>query len=198
MAAISGIPSLLRTVADITNTVALVRADAKLVLQRFSKQQYGIFLNGKPAITIDSLVAFDYSQNSIVSQHPVEQGQFGSYNKVGTPYSARVTVARGGKDADRQAFMAALEQLVTTTDLYDVVTPQRTYTNANIERFDYSRSASSGVGLITATLYLTQIRTTAQSKTINAKSVNGADPENGGTVQVKAVTMPNIVVTQLR
>ena len=179
-----GVPALLSRATPVANTVALLQADAALVLRMLNRPKWGVYQNGRVVITADNVSAFAYKQETRVSQYPMENGAFASYNKVGAPYDVRIRLTRGGTVFDRQAFLAALEQITASTELYDIVTPERTYTNANVERFDYDRRAENGVGLITADLMITEIRQiTDNRKYANSKAPSGAAPVNVGPVQ---------------
>lgn len=148
--------------------------------------RWGIYKDGAAVAVADSVVRVDYMQDTRVSQYPLEKGAFAAYNKVGTPYDARVRLVRGGTEAERKAFLDAIEAATASLDLYDVVTPEKTYTSATIQRHQYTRSAQAGVSLIAVDIVLTEIRTTAETTFSNTKSVDGANPVNVGTVQPKA------------
>jgi len=145
--------------------------------------RWGIYKGGQPVAVTDSVIRVDYTQDTRISTHPVEQGGFAAYNKVGTPYDARVRLVKGGTEAERKAFLDAIEQATASLDLYDVVTPEKTYTSANIQRHQYTRSAQSGVSLIAVDITLTEIRQTAQTAFSRTKAADGQDPVKVGTVQ---------------
>ena len=54
--------------------------------------QWGIYLDGEPVVDADSVVTFDYRQEWTVSDYPLEQGAFQSYDKVQTPFDVAVTI----------------------------------------------------------------------------------------------------------
>lgn len=123
---------------------------------------WGIFLFGIPVLAAaDSLIAFETRVDYSVSDYPVEQGSFQAYNKVATPREIRVTACCGGSEAKRQLFIDSVDLLIPNTFLYDVVTPERVYLNYNFTHVDMIRRAERGVGLVTASLYLTEIRQSA-------------------------------------
>ncbi len=121
--------------------------------------QWGLFdseLN--PVFEVDSCLEVGYGLDFKTSNFPVEKGGFASYNKVAEPFKARVRLAVGG-DGDRiKAFVDALDAAVASTDLYSVVTPEKVYLKATLERVSYRRSARSGANLIAADLELLQVR----------------------------------------
>ena len=105
-----------------------------------------------------STFGMDYTQESRVSDYPVENGGFATFNKVQMPASPVVTLILDGQESDRTYFINSLQAASTGTDLYNVVTPEVSYYNYNIERFTYSRRASKGATLIIAEVYLKEIR----------------------------------------
>lgn len=189
-----GVPALLNppslsTVANVGNLATLVTADATIVRQLLNaKPRWGIFLKGKLIAEADNVLSVEYRQDSRVSQYPQEQGAFQSYNKVATPFEARVQLTKGGSEFDRSAFLKAIESAARSLDLYDVATPERTYSNANIERFDYRRTAHNGAGLITVEIWLVEVRETAKTAFTKTALASGADPKTVGAVQAQTVT----------
>lgn len=93
-----------------------------------------------------------------VSDFPVEKGGFASYNKVTIPTMPTVTLAVGGSESVRADFLAWLEGAVASTDLYTVVTPEITYDNVTVEKYDYARTNSKGAKLVIANIVLREIR----------------------------------------
>ena len=201
---ITGAPSLLRQPAISSafsklNTASLLVADASIIKQLFNKPQWGVFKEGKSIADADSVLTFDYRQDSKVSDYPQEKGAFQSYNKVATPFDARVQLTKGGTEADRAAFLASIETAAASLDLFDVVSPEKVYRSANLERFDYRRTAQAGVGLITVDLWLTEVRETVETRFAKAKKPSGAAAISGGIVQAKtsAASVQSAVSTGL-
>lgn len=185
---IPGVPALLRQPAVSgafakLNTASLLVADASIIKQLFNKPKWGVFKGGKSVAAADSVLSFEYRQDTKISDYPQEKGGFQSYNKVGTPYDVRVQLTKGGTEAERAAFLAAIEAATASLDLYDVTTPEKVYKNANIQRFDYRRTAQSGAGLITVDLWLVEVRETVSTEFAKSKQPSGAAKLNGGLVQ---------------
>jgi hypothetical protein len=105
---------------------------------------------------IDSFVDLKYSNNAKVSTFPVEQGSFASYNKTGTPYAPKIGIAVGGQ-LRMQALMARLENELNSINLYNILTPERTYWNVTLEKYEYSRGAKAGKNLLHVTLTFMQV-----------------------------------------
>lgn len=156
----------------------------------FFKPQWGLYkADGKTlALQPDNFVSIDYQNVQNVSQYPVERGSFTSYNKVQTPFRAVVKVSKGGSKTDRAAFISAVESLNASLDLYWLITPEKTYKNVNLERYDYRRDAMNGAGLMVVSLYLVEIREAqASSSTTNAQSPQAPSAQsNQSNGQVQA------------
>ena len=213
-----GIPPLLNKVAGVVNTASLLAADVGSFLGMFGAPQWGIFKDGTPVILADSVIEVDFKKEWRIADYPVEQGAFQSYNKVETPFDAKVKLSKGGKEADRQEFLDTIDDIAGTLDLYDVVTPEKTYIGANISHYDYRRQALNGVGIIVVELFLVEVRATATATFANPDFVgppappitdaitpSGMDPTNGGLlqslipsgIQIPKITLPSFSLPQL-
>src|SRR6185312_15922270 len=97
-----------------------------------------------PVIVPDTVPRFEYRGEARVSDYPVEQGAFASYNKVQVPFEIRMTMVcsglnlvQKGAQAVRDAvglsigqnlmlrtdFLDTLDYMRLTTDLFVIVTP---------------------------------------------------------------------------
>lgn len=144
---------------------------------------WGIYLDGSQVIEADSMAAFDLRQDLPTSDYQVEEGAFQSYDKVQLPAEIRVRVACGGDIAARQRFLASIDAVMNTTDLYDVVTPEEVYQGYNFTHRDFRRTGDQGNGLITVDLWLTQIRESSQATFTNTQTPAAAGQQNSGNVQ---------------
>lgn len=106
---------------------------------------------------------FGYMREARISDFPLEQGNFASYNKVQMPANPTVTLMLQGSINDRTTLLEALESAVASTDLYNVVTPEFVYANYSVERFTYQRRASQGVTLLLVEVSLKEIRQISSS-----------------------------------
>lgn len=169
MAIIPGVPAL-----KVPFTQSLISFGAILVADAFQSaflQRWGIYdTSGNLVLEPDSFVGMDFMNNWQVSDYPVEQGSFASYNKVATPYGATVSVAKGGSQTDRNAFLEQLDIIADSLAPYSIVTPEKTYINATIERYDYERRTRNGAGMIFAHIRLKEIRNTAQIQYTNTRA----------------------------
>lgn len=196
MALPAGVPALLPGSGAIFNTVALVTADAAGILGLATQPQWGLFdQNGQPVIVGDSVISFDNDNESQISNYPVEQGGFESYNKVQLPFEITLVYTKGGSVSDRANFLAAIDAAKASLALLTVLTPEKSYPNVNVKRSTLTRTAKNGVTLLTVNVYCQEIRSapalqfsntnTPSSPTpiTNAQNPEAASPVNDGTVQ---------------
>lgn len=136
--------------------------------------------------------AVDYAKDTRVSDFPIERGSFASYNKVETPANPIVTLCLSGGAGDRRAFIDEIDKASKSTDLYSVVTPEVTYINYAIERYNYQRRSSRGATLLLIEITLKEIReiSTQYTQSIktpinNPKNASATPPADNGKVQAK-------------
>lgn len=175
----NGLPALPIGVNVFTDVALLV---ADVISSIVSTPQWGIYLNGVPVVVADNVVAFGFKKSARISKYPQEQGAFASYNKVAVPAEPRLQYSTGGSIADRQALLASIDPLVSDLNLYDVVTPEMTYSGYNVIDYDYPRTADSA-GLIKVDIRLEQVVIAGQSTFSNTASPNDAGQTNNGLVQ---------------
>jgi hypothetical protein len=157
----------------------------------FAGAKWGIFdSNSQPVATWDSVIKVDYRHDMKISDFPVEQGNFASYNKVQTPYDIRISFAVGSGDglAKRSDLLVKLEQAVQSLDFYSVITPEAVYTKANLVHMEYSRESKRGVNLLVVEVWVQEIRPTAgdtfaKNGIQNPKSAAAENPTHDGSVQ---------------
>lgn len=141
--------------------------------------------DGAELLTPDSVIDFEYRNENKISHYPVEEGSFASYNKVATPFDARMTLACNGNGSmTRDAFLGTLKALLDALTLITIVTPDATYQNCNLVHFDYRRESKQGISLIVAQLWFQEVRTVSAGTTTTAQP-DGADAKANG--QVSAV-----------
>lgn len=180
-----GVPAVNRAAGATTATEPKLQADSILVTGA-AKDQWGIYTSdGAKVLDADSVMSIGFEAESRVADFPVEQGGFESYDKVALPFGARVVMTKGGSLADRRDFVAKLDEVRTDLNLYNVITPERTYLGANITRVSIDRSREQGANLITAEVILQEIRQTVIATFTASQQPSGADTRNNGIVQAK-------------
>lgn len=183
-----GVPNIKRSVAALGVVSGLIQVLQKYDVTGVLGSLFGgtwdiADSNGLTVIKPDSYIAVAHKREFRIASHPVEQGSFTSYNKVSTPYDFRVTMTCNGSGSmTREAFLAKIDSMVASTDLYTVTTPDATYENANLVHYDYQRTARNGVQLLTVDLWFQEVRVTATRTLDSAKNASGNDPVNNGTV----------------
>ena len=119
---------------------------------------WGVFnLSGELVFDVDSVLDLKVSGKAKVSDFPVEEGAFSSYNKVKEPKSSKVRLAVGGT-ARIGTFQAALDTELGSANLYNIVTPTTVYLNVTLESYDYSQAAESGLNLLVVDMSFKEIR----------------------------------------
>ena len=128
---------------------------------------WGVFdQSGKSVMDIDTITAMRYTNKSRVSDFPVEDGAFTTYNKVSTPFKMQVKIAVGGSRQRISNFITKLETLKNdTVNLYHFVTPEMTYLNCTVEEISYSRENAKGQDLVVALVDLLEVRVVTPSYT---------------------------------
>lgn len=140
----------------------------QLPIPRPYENQWGIYdEDGFKTFDVDSCNAVDYSNKVTVSKFPVEDGAFISFNKVSSPYDAKVKVVVTGQDRIAQ-FLSDIEDELSSTHLYNVVTPEKTYTKATIDKYNYKREHKGGQHILIVTIDLVQVRVVSPQYTNTA------------------------------
>lgn len=200
-----GVPPVNRLQPFVQTPVNKLTKDAEGI-GKGGTSNWGIFgQKGGLALEPDSISAFEFQQEYRISEYPVEEGSFESYNKVTLPFDIRVIMTKGGSLAERKTFLETVDAVVASLDLYTIVTPEAVFPNANLVRHGYRREAESGVTLITEELHATEIRTQASVQFVatapgdrsggernpgDTHAPSGANPRSNGSVQ--PVTPPRL------
>lgn len=181
-----GVPAIPRLPGVVGAIVDLLTADARALFGGLEEPPWGLFLNGVPVVTAESVISFDFKKGASISSFPVENGGFESYNKVQRPYDVRLRFATGGTVADRQALEASVAAAVASLDLMDAVSPEAVYPNVNPIFWNYRRTATNGRGLLVIDVFCEEVRvrssstfTTSTSTTTAATPAATSTPASG-------------------
>jgi hypothetical protein len=194
---VSGVPAVPRSGDSTTSTsVSLGKASTAITSALQQKPLWGIFSASTSAVagaqlgnssTLLSTGSVDYIKEMIVSDFPIEDGGFASYNKVEKPATPIVTLILGGTKDDRSAFLSAIDAAVKSTNLYNVVTPEYTFTNCTLGKYSYRRAPERGANMMAVSIPLTEIRTVTATYTKtginNPKSASASSQVSSGSVQ---------------
>ena len=149
-----------------TGVVALIDSFVTGVQQRWEIDDS----KGKIAIQPDSFLGITYRETSRLLDYPIEKGSFSTYNKVALPYDNIVSMAKGGSQSERIQFLQKLDSMAADLNLYTIVTPNKTYTNANIERYSMEQQVDHGANLVIVHVHFREIRTTASIRYTQTRS----------------------------
>lgn len=154
---------------------------------------WGVFNSqGNRVIDADNVMEFDYRNEYTISNFPVQQGAFASYNKVAHPFETSIVLTKGGSELDRALFLQQCQTVSDSLDTYYIFTPERDYLNVNCTRMQLSRKDVKGAFFLVVELFFTQIvEVDAQysasgsqgTSTANAANPDALPPVNNGTVQ---------------
>lgn len=215
-----GVPQLLRSPifpAAPPPIVGLALAGARLFQSLFTQPQWAIYKHLKPTqddakpgqlasvvvvakrtpvVSPDSFLEFGYRNESTLSDYPVQDGGFSTYDKVANPFEMSLRMSKGGSKLERKKFLDSIDAIVGTLDLYDIFTPEKTYLSVNVLRFDISRRGNKAAFFFAEVdLYFREVRevTATYSSnalvTANAQNFSARPVQNAGLRQVKTTDL---------
>lgn len=178
---VAGVPALLTGFAASAAT-SLLTSDTGSFLTLAANSSWGLYLNGAPVVTADTVTAFDMKRDYVVADYPLEGGKFETYDKVKIPGMPRVRFTSGMNNANVTALLSSIEAIVGDFNKYDVVTPNAVYRSFNVTHYDYRRSAQNGMGMVTVDVWLQEVQVsvsaTATNTSTSATPSVGADPQS--------------------
>jgi hypothetical protein len=184
---VAGVPAVLRAGAQVFDTLTLgFLGVGDLVNSIIGSEPilWGVFKeDGSQISDYDSVVSVDYREDSRISDYPIEEGSFASFNKVQNPFSKQVLLSCGGSLERRAAFQVDLRSAQKSLTLYTVITEDGTFQNCNLVGIDWARANQDGAHIIKAYCEFREVRirgTTAFSQT---QDPSGANPQSNGQVQ---------------
>lgn len=156
-----GVPQLARSLlfpAISPPTIGSQALAGKLWQSTRAGAVWGVFDSANVSVlAADSIMDFGWRPEYRVSNYPVQQGEFASYNKVRLPFVCSVVAAKGGTLAQRNAFLQQVDALVASLSLYTIITPEKSYVSVNVERAELSRRGSGNAHYFDVELFFTQI-----------------------------------------
>lgn len=170
---------------------------------------WGVFDSNNVAVVsaADSVMDFGYRHANNISDFPVQQGQFATYNRVNLPFDASVTFTKGGTLQQRTTFLQQIDNIDTgagALSLYKILTPEKTYLNVNVLHTELTRRGAGNACYFDVEVYFRQIQeVTAQysssavaaaTATPNAKQPSAVPFTNQGLVQP---AVPNYITQSL-
>ncbi len=183
-----GVPPLLRNIAtsiDAQTFGFLGLPDALSAIIGAEPVRWAVFdSNGQKIGPYESVFAVSYQNDTRVSDYPVEQGAFASYNKVNSPFDINVSLNCGGSEDDQAALLTALENAKNSLELFTVVTPTYTYRDVNFTGLAYRKLPQSGGYMLQAELIGREIRQKASAAYSLPQIPAAYDNEAQGQVQI--------------
>lgn len=174
--AIPGIPSLLKNAPKAIGITLLGNLANKVWNFLFPGPTWGVFKVGTNdiAIEVSSVGELDAAAEALVSDYPIQTGSFTTYNKVRRPDIITIRLTKDGGDDNRLQLLNWLNQNMTDTSLYDILSPEWRYPSMTLIGYRLSRSARSGAAMIIADCLFQQVR---ENPPVYSSSTI-ADPEN--------------------
>jgi len=173
---------------DILNPPGVpVLADSGPEVQADIAQQWGLYdQSGLPAVIADNVQSLEVTLDAQISDFPVENGGFASYNKVIRPFDIRLAMTRGGSVEDRQSFIQQVQEAWQSLDLFNVVTPEVVYLDVNVVGVRRLVESDRGVGLMMLEVMLRKVRQTGRLAFTNTAEAASAGANNNGPVQTQS------------
>lgn len=194
-----GVPQMLRDAAGFISVLLIPPAIEAPALPGVlwqaaqSEPVWGVFdSSGNIVIEPDSVMEFSYRAEWSVSDYPVQDEAFASFNKVAHPPEMLVRMVKGSSLQDRADFENDCEAVANSLNLFTILTPEKTYLNVNVLRHEVNRRERRGANYIEADLFFRVINTvqaqysstgSLPSPTINAASPSAVPPVSVGVVQ---------------
>ena len=177
-----GIPTLQNAI----NFPAHVSTTVKAITSLFSEPPvWGVYIDDKPAIVCDGATSMDVHFESSIANAPQEGGKLLSYNKVKQPYSAHITLLKGGDIIERDKFISDLIRLKNDLKLLSIVTPDQVYTNCNITSVAITRNPDRGYLLVSADVGIQEVLIATATTEKPTADTNGKKQQNNGQVEAK-------------
>lgn len=198
-----GVPQLVRSLLfQPANQVTLgTQAQSGLWASSQVAISWGVFdQNGNKVINPDNIYAFGDRNEWRISDYPIQRGAFDTFNKVIFPPDQTLRMTKGGSLTQRTAFLKSIDRISGDTNLYYILTPEKTYPNVNIYKSELIRRSSEGAYFLEVDIrFRTIVEKNAQYSTTAANTSNAINPPalppvNQGNVQPQDA-IPNSVRT---
>lgn len=144
----------------------------------------------KPVVVPDNILEFGYREESSIADFPIQDGGFVNYDKVDNPFEVVLRLSKGGSERERKAFLDSIYAIAGDLELYDIITPEKTYLSVNVLRFEVLRRGPRGAAMLSEVdLYFREIRivtatyATTQVVIDDPQNPSATSPSNTGTVQ---------------
>ena len=146
--------------------------------------------DGKKLLEFDTFFSVDAMSDAQVTQAPVENGSFASYNKQIAPTRSTVVLGYTGSSLVRSAIIKKCEALISGTDLVSIVTPDRTLLDMSLVAMDYSYRAEHGIDRLVVALILEEVRQVSAEYTSSSaagKALSSTQVKNAADASTRDV-----------
>lgn len=162
---------------------------------------YGIYTKlGTKALSPTSFLGVEYGADASVVSSPIQGGSYSSFNKVKRPPVIRVLFVLEGWSGfagtlpnltnfsltSRADMLNALDAMVESAATYDIETPDKTYENYDLIRYNY-RTSERDVTLLTVEAIFQAVLEDAEV-TLTSTTANNNVTSNGTSKAASVVT----------
>ncbi|CAI0970721.1 Uncharacterised protein [Serratia quinivorans] len=133
------------------------------------------------ALEPTSFIDVSRVKEASITTAPLEKGDYESYNKVQRPAEINAIVVFEGwtgfsgsvpnltnfTTSSRTEFLATLDKMISSTEIYDIETPDTTYESYDLSRYDYKVNSQDGITLLTVNLVFQAVQVTAKSNKVD-------------------------------
>lgn len=189
-----GIPKLLNKPPTAQDFSLLGNLVNSIINLRFPAPNWGVFLPGTTtkAFDVSSVVELDIGGESAVSDYPLENGTFASYNKVIMPNVFMVRMTRDGSETQRAAFLNWLEINRGALSLFDILCPEAIYPSATLKSYRITRNSSSGAAMVIADCVFQEVRQ-IQAVYSSSSITSPANRPSTPAARVNPVANPSLI-----
>lgn len=179
-----GVPALARSSAVVTALSATILSQATnaLTIASFFNQLpvWGVYdANGNLLLEPDTILNFRLVDATKISQYPVQNGSFSVFNRVANPDEITLRFFKAGSEAQRQGFLNACSNILASTDVVTIVTPEKSYKSMNPVRQEVMRVEREGAYSVEVDMTFEEVRVvSAQYDTTATNQVIAADTSN--------------------
>lgn len=140
------------------------------------------------ALSPTSFIEVSRGRDASVTTAPVERGDYLSFNKVQRPAEISIIVTFEGwtgfsgsipnltnfTGESRAGFLAALDDMVSDTEIYDIETPDTVFTSYDLTKYDYKVNAREGVTMLTVALVFQAIQVIPEQRINPGQCINAS------------------------
>lgn len=139
----------------------------------------------KTICNFESFLGWTRKRDSSLPSSNVEKGSFVQYNKIITPNTFTVTLAKTGLPYELTSFDKAIQKYAESTKTVDIVLPIGTFLNYNIKDVNDGIGEGDAVNMLVVQMTLVEIRESfPQYNSYALQAENIANPKEASTVNL--------------